>query len=29
MTRWQVAEIAPSFRGRFGQVTAPLTVNAT
>jgi hypothetical protein len=25
----QVAEIAPSFRGRFGQVTAPVTINAT
>lgn len=25
----QVAELGPSFRGRFGETTAPLTVNAT
>ena len=25
----QVAELGPSFRGRFGQTTAPLTINAT
>lgn len=25
----QVAELGPSFRGRFGEITAPLTVNAT